>query len=93
MLLQAHRVCERLGCPRYSRHAPELRARALTLAWRAGHKNCKHCLFAAFCITDPKKGKWIVAGSEDHSIYIWGLNDKQARPSPGLLLLIVRMYA
>ena len=74
------------GCPSYSKHAPELRAGALTHACRAGHKNCKHCLFAAFCVTDPKKGKWIVAGSEDHSVYIWGLNNKQARPGLGLLL-------
>ncbi|KAK9846338.1 hypothetical protein WJX81_001869 [Elliptochloris bilobata] len=41
-----------------------------------GHKNRMHCLFGAFCVTDTK-GKWIVAGSEDHSIFIWGLNTKQ----------------
>lgn len=93
MLLQAHRGCAQLGSPRYSKHAPELRAGALTRASRAGHKNCKHCVFAAFCITDPKKGKWIVAGSEDHSVYIWGLNNKQARPGHGQLLLGVRMHA
>ena len=74
------------GRPSDSKHAPELRAGALTHAWRAGHKNCKHCLFAAFCVTDREKRKWIVAGSEDHSVYIWGLNNKQARPGLGLLL-------
>lgn len=90
MLLQACRGCARLGCPGHSKHAPELRAGALTHACRAGHKNSKHCLFAAFCVTDTKKGKWIVAGSENNSVYIWGLNNKQARPGPGILLLGVQ---
>ena len=65
--------------------AREHRTGALTHACRAGHRNRKHCLFAAFSITDPQERKWIVAGSEDHSIYIWGINSKQARPCPELL--------
>lgn len=34
------------------------------------------CLFAAF-ITADSKGKWVVCGSEDNSIYIWDLNKKE----------------
>ena len=42
----------------------------------AGHKNMQHCIFAAFSVSD-QKGKWVVSGSEDHSICIWHLNGKQ----------------
>ena len=44
----------------------------------AGHENNKHCLFAAFLVTDAR-AKRVVSGSEDHSIVIWDLNSKQAR--------------
>lgn len=44
----------------------------------AGHKNEAYCLFAAF-ITADQKGKWVVCGSEDHSIYLWDLNKKEVR--------------
>ena len=41
----------------------------------AGHKNEHFCLFAAF-ITADAKGKWVVCGSEDNSIFLWDLNKK-----------------
>ena len=44
----------------------------------AGHKNEAYCLFAAFITADPK-GKFVVCGSEDHSIYLWDLNKKEVR--------------
>jgi COMPASS component SWD3 len=31
-------------------------------------------VFASFSVTG---GKWIVSGSEDHSIYIWNLQSKE----------------
>ena len=34
------------------------------------------CLFAAF-ITADTKGKWVVCGSEDNSIFLWDLNKKE----------------
>ena len=42
----------------------------------AGHKNSRHCIFACYSVTDAK-GKWVVSGSEDHSLYIWALNKKE----------------
>ena len=45
------------------------------MALCAGHVNSKHCLFASFGTTDLK-GKWIISGSEDHSIHIWHLNTR-----------------
>lgn len=42
----------------------------------AGHVNEHFCLFAAF-ITADIKGKWVVCGSEDHSIFLWDLNKKE----------------
>ena len=47
----------------------------LLLLWSAGHVNNKFCMFAQFSVTDPS-GKWIICGSEDHSIYIWDLQKK-----------------
>ena len=52
----------------------------------AGHENSKHCLFAAFLVTDAR-AKRVVSGSEDHSIVIWDLNSKQARLLPPLSAL------
>lgn len=45
----------------------------------AGHVNQKHCIFATLSVTD-KKGKWVISGSEDHSIYIWHLNGRHVSP-------------
>ncbi len=42
----------------------------------AGHVNEHFCLFAAF-ITADTKGKWVVCGSEDNSIFLWDLNKKE----------------
>ena len=47
----------------------------LLLLSSAGHVNNKFCMFAQFSVTDPN-GKWIICGSEDHSIYIWDLQKK-----------------
>ena len=44
-------------------------------AMSAGHVNEHFCLFAAF-ITADAKGKWVVCGSEDNSIFLWDLNKK-----------------
>lgn len=46
----------------------------------AGHTNTKHCIFACFSVTD-QKGKWVISGSEDHSIWIWHLNTTQVKPA------------
>ena len=45
----------------------------------AGHKNEHFCLFAAF-ITADQKGKWVVCGSEDNTIFLWDLNKKEVCP-------------
>ena len=42
----------------------------------AGHSNKKMCLFADFLISDPR-GKFVVCGSEDHSISFWDVNSKK----------------
>ena len=44
----------------------------------AGHENRKHCVFAAFMVTDAR-ARYIVAGSEDGCICLWDLQTKQAR--------------
>lgn len=44
----------------------------------AGHSNKKMCLFADFLISDPR-GKFVVCGSEDHSISFWDVNSKKVR--------------
>ena len=50
----------------------------------AGHVNEHYCLFAAF-ITADAKGKWVVCGSEDNSIFLWDLNKKDV----GQVLLLL----
>ena len=45
----------------------------------AGHTNTKHCIFACFSVTD-QKGKWVISGSEDHTIWIWHLNTTKVKP-------------
>ena len=57
----------------------------------AGHKNELFCLFAAFITADPK-GKWVVCGSEDNSIYIWDLNKKEVSQSVFTSLLCPACY-
>ena len=42
----------------------------------AGHSNSKHCVFAAFYTSDPEV-RWIVVGSEDHSVYMYDVNKKE----------------
>ena len=52
----------------------------------AGHENRKHCIFAAFLVTDPC-AKRIVAGSEDGAVCFWDLQTKQARSACTLAII------
>ena len=44
----------------------------------AGHENRKHCVFAAFMVTDAR-ARYIVSGSEDGCVCLWDLQSKQVR--------------
>jgi COMPASS component SWD3 len=39
-----------------------------------GHVNSKYCISSSFSITN---GKYVVGGSEDKCIYLWGLQSKR----------------
>ena len=52
-------------------------------ALHAGHANCKHCVFAAFCTNDSNACS-IAVGSEDHSIFVYDVNGKQVGIYVGL---------
>lgn len=42
-----------------------------------GHKNDKFALQASFLVNEPSDRKYVVCGSEDHSVYFWDLNSRK----------------
>lgn len=63
------------------------------MATCAGHVNEHFCLFAAF-ITADAKGKWVVCGSEDNSIFLWDLNKKEVgHPAAAFCALMLHVLS
>jgi WD40 repeat protein len=48
-----------------------------TKTYSGGHVNSKFCTFAAFAAAGPKERQYIVSGSEDGKVYLYGLNSRK----------------